>query len=217
MREDTMTCSDVSELEEECEDDEAEMDNDNNRLEGKMNDFMMHDNYDDPDDNYGKHDDDNQSDDEDNQHDTDDIHEDVNVYDDDEDGNMYDDYEDVNMYDNDEDNNLYANNNDAMDIEENDSVEPDMKCSGFKIVIDNLDKHVKPQYMRLNNQARSLNYINSFAVKDRIDSSSLSSYKHSFDMSVNFSDILPSTATQPTLQKSKCNHFSYFSAAHGCF
>jgi hypothetical protein len=74
-------------------------------------------------------------------------------------------------------------------------------CSSFKIVIDNIDKHVKPRHMRLNNQARSLNYINSYAVKDRIDSSSLSSFKNSFDQIVNFENILPSKETHQQLKK----------------
>ena len=58
---------------------------------------------------------------------------------------------------------------------------------------DNLDKTVKPRYMRINNQARSLNYFNSFAVKDRIDLSSLSSFKPVIDDDVNVQDLLPSS------------------------
>ena len=64
---------------------------------------------------------------------------------------------------------------------------------GFKIVGDNLDKTVKPRYMRINKQARSLNYFNSFAVKDRIDLSSLSSLKPVIDDDVNVQDLLPSS------------------------
>ena len=55
--------------------------------------------------------------------------------------------------------------------------------------------------MRVNKQAQSLNYFNCYAVKDRIDSSSLSSFKSSYNESVNVADILPSAETHTQLQK----------------
>ena len=72
---------------------------------------------------------------------------------------------------------------------------PKSVWNGFKIVGDNLDKLVKSRYMRLNKQNRSLNFFNSFAVKDRINLSSFSSFNSSIDLNVNLDDILPSATT----------------------
>ena len=43
----------------------------------------------------------------------------------------------------------------------------------FKLVGDNIDKNVKPRDMRADHQTQSLHYFHSFAVKDRIDFSSV--------------------------------------------
>lgn len=47
------------------------------------------------------------------------------------------------------------------------------KFPAFKIVGDNIDKYVKPREMRLDAQAKSLNFFNYYAVKCRIDASNL--------------------------------------------
>ena len=39
----------------------------------------------------------------------------------------------------------------------------------YKIVMDNIDKTIKPADMRVNNQTRSLHYVHKFAVRDRLD------------------------------------------------
>lgn len=65
--------------------------------------------------------------------------------------------------------------------------------NGFKIVGDNLDKYVKPRFMRINKQSQSLNYFNSYAVKDRIDLTSFSNFKPFIDIDVNVADLLPSS------------------------
>lgn len=41
--------------------------------------------------------------------------------------------------------------------------------NGFKIVGDNIDKAVKPRYMRESTDAQSLHYFHSYAVKDRLN------------------------------------------------
>ena len=74
---------------------------------------------------------------------------------------------------------------------ENDVVAPS-QWNGFKIVGDNLDKNITPRFMRCTKQTRSLHYFNVYAVKDRIDLSSLSSYKHHISIDVEQIDILPS-------------------------
>ncbi len=43
----------------------------------------------------------------------------------------------------------------------------------FKIVGDNIDKYVKPREMRLDAQAKCLNFFNSYGVKGRLDVSQL--------------------------------------------
>ena len=48
---------------------------------------------------------------------------------------------------------------------------------GFKLVGDNIDKTVKPRYMRVDRQTKSLHYFNVYAVKDRVNLSSLSDQK----------------------------------------
>ena len=47
--------------------------------------------------------------------------------------------------------------------------------TGYKIVFDNIDKNVAPRFMRNEHQTRSLHYVHSNAVKDRLDFSNLSS------------------------------------------
>ena len=42
----------------------------------------------------------------------------------------------------------------------------------FKIVMDNIDKTIKPNDMRMDHQTRSLHYVHKYAVRDRIDLSS---------------------------------------------
>ena len=44
--------------------------------------------------------------------------------------------------------------------------------SGFKIVVDNVDKNVRPSLQRLTHQTKSLHHFHSYAVKDRVNLSS---------------------------------------------
>ena len=48
------------------------------------------------------------------------------------------------------------------------------ECYGFRLVGDNVDKNVKPRDMRLNSQTTSLHFFHTYAVKDRICFSHLS-------------------------------------------
>ena len=54
-----------------------------------------------------------------------------------------------------------------------------------------MDKLVKTCHMRLNKQNRSINDFNSYAVKDRIDLSSVSSYNPFINTDVDLHEILP--------------------------
>jgi hypothetical protein len=40
---------------------------------------------------------------------------------------------------------------------------------GFKIVMDNWDKNVKPRYRRIDDKTKSLHFLHHYAVKDRIN------------------------------------------------
>ena len=44
---------------------------------------------------------------------------------------------------------------------------------GFKIIGDNVDKNVKPSFMRINTSTPSLHYFHSYAVLDRVDLSGI--------------------------------------------
>ena len=71
-------------------------------------------------------------------------------------------------------------------------------CTGLKLVIDNIDSTVKPRYQRMDSQNKSLNYVQVYAVKDRIDFSQLSNSPPSPGRSVY--DILPTTADYQALK-----------------
>ena len=63
--------------------------------------------------------------------------------------------------------------------------------TGYKIVFDNIDKNIKPRFMRSDFQTRSLHYVNSYAVKDRIDFSQFSSETLTHSLFLNSFQILP--------------------------
>ncbi len=48
------------------------------------------------------------------------------------------------------------------------------RWTGFKIIGDNLDKNVHPNFMRLSSQTKSLHFFHAYAALDRIDFSGLS-------------------------------------------
>ena len=62
---------------------------------------------------------------------------------------------------------------------------------GFKIVGDNVDKNVKPRYMRSDNRLQSLHYFHSFAIKSRIDIAGLSDIPPDPLDTVDISKLLP--------------------------
>ena len=69
---------------------------------------------------------------------------------------------------------------------------------GYKLVFDNINWYIKPRYMRLDSQATSLSYVQSYGVKDRIDYSSISSQKRT---EVNLYDVLPTSNDYESLKK----------------
>ena len=45
--------------------------------------------------------------------------------------------------------------------------------AGYKLVFDNIDKTIKPRFMTQDSQTKTLHYVQAYAVKDRIDYSSV--------------------------------------------
>lgn len=89
----------------------------------------------------------------------------------------------------------------------------------FKIVGDNIDKYVKPREMRLDAQAKSLNYFNSYAVKGRVDVSKLEDIPCRPDFkSFEPTQLLPSKEDQKVLESNFIvlvervlrKHFTFF-------
>ena len=70
----------------------------------------------------------------------------------------------------------------------------------YKLIGDNLDKHVTPSDMRLDRQAQSLHYFNCYAVKDRLSTVDLEDQPSLPDLS-SFSEakILPTAANHEAL------------------
>ena len=63
----------------------------------------------------------------------------------------------------------------------------------YKIVGDNIDKEIKPRHMRSDNQARSLHYFHSYAVRDRVNLDSYDDSTSAPDPSViDLESLLPS-------------------------
>ena len=63
----------------------------------------------------------------------------------------------------------------------------------YRLVGDNIDKNIKPRNMTSEHQTRSLHYFHSYAVRDRIDLSDVSSEQPTPNISeMNMEDLLPS-------------------------
>ena len=75
---------------------------------------------------------------------------------------------------------------------------PTTQWYGFKLVGDNLDKDVKPRYVRVDQQTKSLHFFHYYAVRDRIDLSSFSNNPNPhLDLTVSdlpFETLLPSAS-----------------------
>ena len=71
---------------------------------------------------------------------------------------------------------------------------------GYKLIIDNVDKNIRPYFQRVDRQTRSLHYCHTLAIKDRIDRSDFSDV--SCNDTVQYSDILPNAQDLNLLKKS---------------
>lgn len=89
--------------------------------------------------------------------------------------------------------------------------------TGYKIVFDNIDKNVKPRFMRSDYQTRSLHYVNSYAVKDRINFCQFSSETPT---ELNLFDVVPNDDDYKSLKddftvlvsRMMVEHMTFFSA-----
>ena len=79
-------------------------------------------------------------------------------------------------------------------------VVPQSVNAGVKLVIDNIDKTIKPRHMTLESQTTSLNYVQAIAIKDRIDYSFLSD-KIDPERESDLYDILPNGDDYDSLKK----------------
>ena len=90
----------------------------------------------------------------------------------------------------------------------------------FKLVGDNIDKSVKPRFMRSDHQTRLLHYFHHFAVKDRVDMHSFSETPPplpSSDVLTLAQGILPSSLDNKTLKENLAVHISCILTSHMLF
>ena len=72
----------------------------------------------------------------------------------------------------------------------------------YKLVGDNLDKFIKPRHIRIDYQSRSLHYFHFFAVRDRVDVSSLDDEPVLPDLSkIDVTTVLPSLTDKSDIKK----------------
>ncbi len=76
--------------------------------------------------------------------------------------------------------------------------QPSSLNSGYKLVFDNIDKNVKPRYMRCDAQTQSLHYVQVYGVKDRIDYSSFTSEQKT---EIEVFSILPNSEDYDAVKK----------------
>ncbi len=75
----------------------------------------------------------------------------------------------------------------------------------YKIVMDNIDKNIKPNDMRMDHQTRSLHYVHKYAVRDRIDFSSFEDNTcHPNVSAIQLSRLLPSSEDDLCIRQNMC-------------
>lgn len=83
---------------------------------------------------------------------------------------------------------------------------------GYKIVIDNIDKNVKPRNMRIDAQTKSLHYVQMYCVKDRIDFGKLSDVHPTGEKTLY--GLLPTTEDYEKLKESFAVHVARVMVEH---
>ena len=80
--------------------------------------------------------------------------------------------------------------------------------AGTKIIIDNVDKNVRPGYMTSEKQTKSLHYVQMYAVKDRTDISQLSDDTPVKTPSLTTDDIFKTILPSPEDNEAMAQYFS---------
>ena len=83
---------------------------------------------------------------------------------------------------------------------------------GYKIVVDNIDKNVKPRNMQIDAQTKSLHYVQTYSVKNRIDFGKLSDVRPTGEQSLY--DLLPTTKDYEKLKESFAVHVARVMVEH---
>ena len=83
--------------------------------------------------------------------------------------------------------------------------------AGYKLVFDNIDKNIKPRFMRSDSQTVSLHYVQAYGVKDRIN---FSSYGCERPTQSNLYTVLPDTADYELLKRNFQGLISRMIVAH---
>lgn len=87
------------------------------------------------------------------------------------------------------------NENDHMDTHSIQQPTPNPQTNtewnGYKMVKDNFDKNIRPSFQRVNRQTLSIHHCHVYAVKDRVNLSSLSNTRPEVNIDINPMDILP--------------------------
>ena len=111
--------------------------------------------------------------------------------------------------------------NNTQDLQQNggnNSIEQNSnQVKGVKIVGDNIDKSVKPRFMRSDHQNKSLHYFHCYAVRDRFDLSMPDEYPDIPDQP-KLEDLLPSESDISKMKayfaihvaRTLCKYMSYF-------
>ena len=99
------------------------------------------------------------------------------------------------------------------------SLNPELQIPGptcyFKLVGDNIDKNVKPRYMRSDNQTKSLHYFHVYAVEDRVNSNQMSNQMHMIDPKmVDLDMLLPSNDDGKIMETNFCTLISRVLVKH---
>ena len=91
---------------------------------------------------------------------------------------------------------------------------PKSATAGYKIVFDNIDKTVVPKHLTAESQVLSLHYVQAYAVRDRLDFSSLPNHRSG---DTNLFQLLPSQSDYKSLKELFITHVSRVIVDHLAF
>ena len=106
---------------------------------------------------------------------------------------------------------------DLPQVGDNEQTSNQVKFKGVKIVGDNIDKNVKPRFMRSDHQGKSLHYFHCYVVQNRFDLSMPEDYPD-IPAKPKPEDLLPSESDTATMKayfaihvaRTLCKYMPYF-------